>query len=165
MNVYDCCHISIIIMSSPVCLCTPPLCTYCICFRFYEKTYVVFVVLNEEKKRSWICIWSLVHLRHSPFCFLVCFWVFLCCCCYMKIHLTESGNYCKGWHLLPLLYLFFVVSFPGVFFNGGGLRKWRIVNGDIIYTCTWWFSYIFIAYQRVLHLTRGYKVSQSSASS
>lgn len=52
MNVYDCCHISIIIMSSPVGLCTPPLCTYCICFRFYQKTYVVFVVLNEEKKEA-----------------------------------------------------------------------------------------------------------------
>lgn len=37
------------------------------------------------------------------------------------------------------------------------------MGGDIIYTCTWWFSYIFIAYQRVRHLTRGYKVSQSGA--
>lgn len=78
----------------------------------------------------------------------------------LKVEITARDRICSHFYTS-----FLVVSFPGVvfFLMGRELRKWRIVNGDIIYTCTWWFSYIFIAYQKVLHLTRGYKVSQSSA--
>lgn len=132
-------------------------------FQGYGKTYVVFVVLyREERSRSWICTWSLVHLRHSLFCF-DCFGFIVLFSLYENT-LNLKWKLLQGIAFPSFIPLFRLLVFLELLFlMGGRLRKRRIVNGDIIYTCTWWFSYIFIAYQEVLHLTRGYKVSQSSA--
>lgn len=97
-----------------------------------------YVVLFSIRKL--ICMWS--YLSTSVTCFS---------CCYIIIHL--KFKLLQG-EFPPTFIPLFVVSF--CFF--GLQRKWKNCKLWHYLYCTWSFSYIFIAYQRVLHLIRGYKV-------
>lgn len=83
---------------------------------------------------------------------LICFY-----CCYIIRHpknilFHSSFNYCNG-SFFPFLYLFLLsVSVFWITEEMKNCKLWHYLY------CTWLFSYIFIAYQRVLHLIRGYKV-------
>lgn len=100
-------------------------------------------VLNQKSN---LYVVKFVHL--SRFCF--------CCCCIIihpkNILFQSSLNYCNG-NFFPLLYLFLLsVSDFWITEKIENCKLWHYLY------CTWLFSYIFIAFQRVLHLIRGYKV-------
>lgn len=119
----------------------------------------LFQVLQEDlcsfvlnQKKSWICMWSHVSTSITLvfFCFVL--FCFFCCCYIKKNTLNLKLKLLQGITLAPtFIPLFVVVSF--LFFwlqrQMENCKWWHYLY------CTWWFSYIFIAYQRVLHLTKG----------
>lgn len=113
-------------MSCPVSWCTPPLCTYCICFRFDERTRVVFVVLYQEEKKQSGFVYghsstSVILFSSVDFGFIVLFSLY-------ENTLNFKWKLLQGIAFAPTFIPLFLVVTPGVVFWG---RGGRIVNAEL----------------------------------